>query len=74
MINVLIFIALPHYVSQVIKLVCEKCDKNISKENCVKLRNYLSRMKELDQIVGHNERAPLFDKRVLGQSKSTGGC
>ena len=22
-------------------------------------------MKELDQIVGHNKRAPLFDKRVL---------
>ena len=56
------------------KLVCEKCDKNISKENYVKLRNYLSRMKELDQIVGHNKRAPLFDKRALEQSRSTGGC
>ena len=47
---------------------------NISKENYVKLRNCLSRMKELDQIVGHNKRAPLFDKRVIVESKSTGGC
>ena len=46
---------------------------SISKKNYVKL-NYLSKMKELDQIVGHNKRAPLFDKRVLGQSRSTGGC
>ena len=33
------------------KLVCKKCDKNISNENYAKLRNCLSKMKELDQIV-----------------------
>ena len=31
-------------------------------------------MKELDQIVEHNKTAPLFDKRVLGQSRRIGGC
>ena len=31
--------------------VCEKCGKNISNQNCVKLKSCLSKMKELDQIV-----------------------
>ena len=30
--------------------VFEKCDKNISNQNCAKLRSYLSKMKELDQF------------------------
>ena len=33
------------------KLVCEKCEKNISNRNYSKLRNYLFKMKELDQII-----------------------
>ena len=32
-------------------MICEKCNKNISNENYAKLRNYLSKIKELDQMV-----------------------
>ena len=35
------FAALRHYVSYVIKQMCEICDKNISKGKYEKLRNYL---------------------------------
>ena len=48
--------------------------RTFQRKNYLKLRNYLYRMKELDQIVGHNKRVPLFDARVLGQSRSKGGC
>ena len=55
----------------------QKCDKNISNENYAKLRNSLSKMKELDQFskkpLHFNKGAPLFDKRALGQSRRTGG-
>ena len=34
-----------------IKLVLEKCDKNISNKNYAKLISYLSKVKELNQIV-----------------------
>ena len=35
----------------VIKVVFEKCEKNISSEKQAKLRNYISKTKEMDQIV-----------------------
>ena len=31
--------------------MCGKCDKNISNKNYAKSRNYLSKMKKLDQTV-----------------------
>ena len=41
-----------------------KMDKNISNENYEKL-NYLSKIKEVDQIVRHNKRAPCLTKGHL---------
>ena len=36
---------------KVVELIWRKCYKNVSNENYAKLVNYLSKMKELDQIV-----------------------
>ena len=48
-------------------MVYKKCEKNISKENYAKLRNYFSDMKKMDQIaLCFNKRIPSFNKRALG--------
>ena len=56
-------------------LIWEKSDKNFSNENYAKLINYLSKMKELDQIVLlkglFNKTAPLFEKWALEQGRMT---
>ena len=52
---------------------------NILNKSSAKIMNYLSEMKELDQIILQKglfasiKKVPLFDKTALGQSRSTGG-
>ena len=60
-VNNLIYIAHISFYLRVLKLVCEKCDKNISNENYTKL-NYSSKMKEFDEIV--------FQQGLFGSIKS----
>ena len=54
MINILIFLAYTSLFLKVIKLIWEKY-KNVSNGNYTKLINYLSKMKELNQIIFQKE-------------------
>ena len=60
--------------------MCEICDENISKEKYKKTRNYLFKMKELNEIVLEKGKVlfpsikgKLFDKRASGKSKRASG-
>ena len=61
------FYSIGHYVSELIKRICEKCD--ISNETYGQLRNYLSQSKKLDQIVFQKglSASPLLEKREFRQ-------
>ena len=68
-----------YYVSYVVKLIREKCHKNISNKKLCKINKLFTKNERIwsnyspKSALHFNERASLFDRRALGQSRRIGG-